>query len=203
MTFCSTTRLLALLAALFTFAGIAAAQGPVANSSSTTSNLAVSANFQTALQLDISQAVGGVTVGGSAGTYTLEFGNVNGLGIGSPAANVTKAAASGGYLYTTPIELTPAFSGFSVATASITVEQDASDDAGSQAAIREGSSASIASSTVALSGSSATPFTTSATNGTAITRYLGIYVPNNNNSTAANAGARSINLIYTISVVED
>ncbi|OLE55445.1 MAG: hypothetical protein AUG51_03015 [Acidobacteria bacterium 13_1_20CM_3_53_8] len=201
MTSGSPIRILLLLAALFAFAGIAAAQaGPCSNCSSATSDLAVSANIQTAMQLDISTATGGVNVGGSSGSYTLDFGDVNGLGVGSPSANVTKAAVRGGYLYTTPISLTPNFSGFTGTEASIVVEQDSSDSAAAQDAVREGSSASISISTVQLTGGSATAFTSSAANGTPITRYVGIVAYNDNSSAAANAGSRSINLVYTISV---
>jgi hypothetical protein len=200
MSFKSSFRLLVLAAAVFAFAGIAAAQGTVYNTSPSTSNLAVSATVQSALNLDISSDVAGVTVGGTAGsgTFTLDFGNVNGLGLGTPSANVTKTAVSGGFLYTTPITLTPNFSGFTGSAASIKVEQAASDDAPSKAAAREGSSAGINSSTVPTTG--ATAFTASASSGTPITRYVGVKVLNDNNTANANAGARSINLVYTISV---
>jgi hypothetical protein len=201
MSFKSSFRLLVLVAAVFAFAGIAAAQGTVYNTSPSTSNLAISATVQSALNLDISSDVAGVTVGGTAGsgTFTLDFGNVNGLGLGTPSANVTKTAVSGGFLYTTPITLTPNFSGFvGYSAASIKVEQAVSDDAPSKAAAREGSTASINSATVLTTG--ATAFTVEATSGTPITRYVGVKVLNDNNTANANAGARSINLVYTISV---
>ena len=127
-----------LLAAVFLCAGTASAQGPVNGAAVTTSNLAVSATFQSALQLDIATATAGSTVGGSLGVYTLGFGNVNGLGIGTPGTNITRTSVSGGYMYTTPITLTPGFSGFAGATATVTVGQDAADDAASKSAAREG-----------------------------------------------------------------
>jgi hypothetical protein len=200
MSFSATLRFGILLGALLICSGAVMAQGPCSNCSSASSELAVSATVQTAMRLDLSQATGGVSISGSNGSYTLDFGNVNGLGIGAPSANVTKVAVTGGYLYTTPVKLTPAFSGFTTSNAEIKVEEDSSDDAASQAAVREGNSASISSSTVELVGGSATPFTSTATNGTPITRYVGVFVPNDNNSAAANAGSRSINLVYTISV---
>ena len=79
-----------LLAAVLLCAGTAKAQGPVNGAATTTSNLAVSATFQTALSLDITTATAGSTVGGSLGVYTLAFGNVNGLGFGTPGPTLPR-----------------------------------------------------------------------------------------------------------------
>jgi hypothetical protein len=198
MIFNSPVRLLVLIAAVLAVAGIAAAQGPVYDTTTTTSNLAVSATFQSALQLDITTAAAGSTVSGSAGIYTLGFGNVNGLGLGTPGANITKTSVSGGYMYTTPITLTPSFSGFAGTTASITIGQDAADDAASKSAAREGAAA--ASVAVLPAVASATVVTTTAANGTPFDRYIGVFVPNANNGGVALAGSRSMNLVYTITV---
>ena len=187
-----------LLAVLFLCAGTAAAQGPVFNAATSTSNLAVSATFQSALQLDIATATAGSTVGGSAGTYTVSLGNVNGLGLGTAATNVTKTAVTGGFMYTTPITLTPSFSGFSGTAASITVGQDASDSAASKSAAREGAEASSVAVLPAVA--SATLITTTAATGTSFDRYIGVFVPNANNGGVALAGSRSMNLVYTITV---
>jgi hypothetical protein len=200
MTFSSSLRLLVLTAVILAFAGLASAQ-TVYNTSPSTSNLAVSATVQSALNLDISSDDAGATVSGlsGSGAFTLNFGNVNGLGLGTPSSNVTKTAVTGGYLYTTPIKLTPNFSGFvGYSAASIKVEQSAFDDDPSKAAAREGSSAAINAATVLTTG--ATPFTVLASNGTPIQRFIGVKVLNSNNTDNANAGARSINLVYTISV---
>src|SRR5438874_8542268 len=73
---------------LFAFAGAAAAQvGPVRNGVTSASLLYLRANAQNALQLDISTAAGGATVTGatgnnSTGVFSLDFGNVYGLGMG-------------------------------------------------------------------------------------------------------------------------
>jgi uncharacterized membrane protein YtjA (UPF0391 family) len=195
MKFNSQLRLVALLAALFAFAGMAAAQGPVNDAAVTTSNLAASATFQTALRLDITTATAGSTVGGTSGLYTLAFGNVNGLGLGIPGTNITRTAVSGGYMYTTPITLTPGFSGFAGATATITVGQDAADDAASKSAAREGAAAATVAVLPAVA--SATLITAAATNGTSFDRYIGVFVPSGNGGVNM-AGSRSMNLVYTI-----
>jgi hypothetical protein len=164
----------------------------------TTSNLAVSATFQTALQLDIATASAGSTVGGSLGSYTLSFGNVNGLGLGTPGTNITRTAVSGGFMYTTPITLTPSFSGFATTTASITVGQVASDDANSKSAAREGADADSVATLPAVA--VARIITTTAATTTPFDRYIGVFVPTANNAGVASAGSRSMNLVYTITV---
>lgn len=201
MTFNYTLRLVVLLTALFAFAGIAAAQGPVYNTNVTTSKLAVSATFQSALQLDIAtaDAGAGLTVSGSDGVYTMNFGDVNGLGLGDVASTITKTAVTGGFMYTTPIKLTPSFSGFATgAAAAITVGQDISDDAASKSAAREG--AAFDSVSVLPAVGSARVVAATAANGTSFDRYIGVFVPNANNSGVALAGSRSMNLVYTITI---
>jgi hypothetical protein len=176
-------------------AAIAVAQGPTSNSATTTSELEMTANVQTAVQLNISQGTGGATVNGSnaTGLYSVDFGNVNGLGLGSPASGVTVVADSTGALYKTPINLTPVYSGFTTETATISVEQDPSGD--TQLA-REGSSSISPSSTV----SDSTPATvaTGGASGTAIERFVGLYV-----SRTEPAGAKSATLIYTVTVEDN
>ncbi|HEV2913744.1 MAG TPA: hypothetical protein VGX92_10740 [Pyrinomonadaceae bacterium] len=181
-----------LLAALFAFGGAAYAQGPVINGSSTTSELEMSATVQTAVQLNISTGAGGATVSGSnsTGLFSVSFGNVNGLGLGTPAAGVSVVANGSGALYKTPINLTPIYSGFTTETATIEVEQDA---AGDTALAREGNSSISSASTVSTS----TPASVASggASGSAIERYVGMYV-----SRSEAAGAKSATLIYTITV---
>ncbi len=173
-------------------AGIAAAQGPAIDSTTTTSELEMSATVQTAVQLNISTGAGGATVSGSnaTGLFNVSFGNVNGLGLGTPAAGVTVVTDASGALYKTPVNVTPVFSGFTTETATIEVEQDA---AGDTALTREGNSSISAASTV----STTTPASVAsgAESGVAIERYVGMYV-----SRSETAGAKSATLIYTITV---
>jgi hypothetical protein len=192
MTFRSPFRFLTLLAVLFVFGGAAYAQGPSVGSASTTSELEMSATVQTAVQLNISTGSGGATVSGSnsTGLFSLSFGNVNGLGLGTPAAGVSVVADASGALYKTPINLTPVYSGFTTETATIEVEQDA---AGDTALAREGTSSISSSSTVSTS----TPASVAsgAASGVVIERYVGMYA-----ARSEAAGAKSATLIYTITV---
>lgn len=188
--------------ALFVFAGTAAAQGTVYDASSTFSTLTMTATVQTALNLDISTHGSGATVTGTAGSgaFGLDFGNVNGLGLGTPASNVSKAAVTGGFLYTTPIVLTASYSGFAGETASIKVHQPAADGAAAVDMAREGSSASILSGTLPASAVAATAFNAAVTNGQSIDRYVGVLVRNANAGATDEAGTRTMHLVYTISV---
>lgn len=192
MTFRSPLRFAFALAALFVFGGAAYAQGPVVDASTTTSELEMSATVQTAMQLNISTGSGGATVSGSnaTGLFSLSFGNINGLGLGTPAAGVSVVADASGALYKTPVNLTPVYSGFTTETATIEVEQDA---AGDTSLAREGNSSISSSSTVSTS----TPasVTSGGASGVAVERYVGMYA-----ARSEAAGAKSATLIYTITV---
>lgn len=192
MTFRSPFRFALLLAALFVCGGSAYAQGPAVGAAMTTSELEMSATVQTAVQLNISTGAGGATVSGSnsTGLFQVSFGNVNGLGLGTPAAGVSVVADASGALYKTPVNLTPVYSGFTTETATIEVEQDA---AGDTALAREGNSSISAASTVSTS----TPASVASgsESGVAVERYVGVYV-----SRSEAAGAKSATLIYTITV---
>jgi hypothetical protein len=179
MTLLSHIRPLLLAVATLSIAGVAAAQGPVVGSNTTTSELAMSATVETAVQLNI-----------STGLFSLSFGNVNGLGVGTPAAGITIVTDASGALYKTPINLTPLYSGFSTETATITVSQDA---AGDTALAREGDANISSSSTV----STTTPATvaTGRASGVAFERFVGLYIPR-----TEVAGAKTATLIYTITV---
>lgn len=177
---------------VFVCAGITAAQGPVINASSTTSELEMSATVQTAVQLNISTGSGGATVSGSnsTGLFNISFGNINGLGLGTPAAGISVVVDSSGALYKTPINLTPVYSGFTTETATIEVQQDA---AGDTALAREGNASINAGSTVSTS----TPASVASGGASevAIERYVGMYA-----ARTEAAGSKSATLIYTITV---
>jgi hypothetical protein len=180
------------LAALFVFAGTAAAQGPVFDNNTTTSNLEMTATVQTAVQLNISTGTGGATVSGSnsTGLFSIAFGNVNGLGVGNTQnANIAVVADGSGALYKTAINLTPVYSGFDTETADITVEAGSSGD---EALAREGSSSISSSSTVSSTPASAV---SNAASGSNNERYVGFYI-----SRGEAAGAKTATLIYTITV---
>lgn len=177
-----------ILLALLALAGTAAAQGPSVTTT-TTSNLEMSATVETAVQLNMSTGSGGATLSGSnaTGLFSIAFGNVNGLGAGTPATGITVVADSTGALYKTPINLTPVYTGFAVSgTAHVTVDKGSSGD---EALAREGNSSISSASTVITSHSCFA----SAASGSDNERWVGFYIPRN-----TLAGAKTATLIYTI-----
>lgn len=191
MTFNNPLRFAVLFAALLVFAGTAAAQsGPVIDADTTNSQLEMTAEVQTALQLNISTGIGGATVSGSnaTGLFSIDFGSVNGLGLGTPSAGVVVAADGSGALYKTPINLTPVYSGFNGDTADVTVIGGASGD---EDLAREGSSSISSSSTVAVSHGAFT----GAASDSANERFVGFYIPR-----TEVAGAKTATLIYTVTM---
>jgi hypothetical protein len=194
---------LVLAAAVLLFAGDAVAQGPATNRNSAGAALTITATVVPALYLQISSASGGAAVTGttgpaSTGASALDFGNVNGLGMGSPAAGVSVVTTDqSGALYTTALTLTPYFSGFSSSTtATITVVLDPSNSLGSTAELYEGSSGATASTV-----STTTPdiITSTATSSTPIRRYLGLFIKNSAHQSPVNE-TLSARLVYEITV---
>jgi hypothetical protein len=191
MTLTNSLRFAVSLVVLFVCAGIAAAQGPVIDSNSTTSELEMSANVQTSVQLNISTN-GGATVNGdnATGLFTINLGDVNGLGQGTPAAGVSVAIDGSGATYSTPINLTPVYSGFTTESAVVTVEAGGSAD---QLIAREGGSAATMSAVT-------TPVVafSNAASDSLNTRYVGFRI-----ARTEAAGAKEATLIYTVTVQLD
>ncbi len=177
-------------AVLFVCAGIAAAQGPVVDNNTTTSELSMTAMVQTAVRLEISTGNGGAEVTGENGEFSISFGEINGLGLGEPAAGIDVVVNGSGALYKTPINLTPIYSGFTTETATIEVEQDA---AGDTAMAREGDASITFNSTVPTAQPS--PVVSGAASGVAIPRWVGMYA-----ARTEAAGSKTATLIYTITV---
>jgi hypothetical protein len=193
MNFVKSLRFAVFFLSVFACAGIAAAQGPASNTNTTTSELEMTANVQTAVQLNISTGSGGATVSGSnsTGLFSINFGDVNAFGLGTPASGVSVVADSdfSGATYSSPINLTPVFSGFaSGAAADVTVEAGASAD---QAIAREGSAAN------SMSEVTTTPagVISNAASGSANTRYVGFRI-----ARTEEAGPKTATFIYTVTV---
>jgi len=175
------------------------AQGSCVACTSVNSTLTLTATVETAIQLNIATAAGGAVVtDGGSGAFSVPFGNVNGLGVGTPAAGVSVSSSGSGATYTSPVSVTPSFSGFANSTASVKIYQDSSTSAASQAAAREGSAAgSVAS--VPTTQAAANTVTATAASAVAITRYVGVFVSNANGGSAV-SGTLSPKFIYQVTV---
>lgn len=189
MTLKNSLRSAAFFATVFACAGIAAAQVGPTNTNSTTSELEMSATVETALQLNISTHGSGATVTGSnaTGLFALNFGTLNGMGTGSPSANVSVVADGTGATYSTPINLTPVYTGFTTESADVTVEEGASAD---QAIAREGATAG----TMSAVTTPVAAFSNAASESNN-TRYVGFRI-----ARTEPAGAKEATLIYTVTV---
>jgi hypothetical protein len=183
-----TFRFSSLLLALCAFAGTAAAQ------SGTAPQLEMTATVQTAMQLNISTGDSGAeVVDGGGGAFSIAFVNVNGLGLGSPAAGINVVVNGSGALYKTPINLTPIFSGYTTERANVSVLAGTSGD---EDLAREGNGSISSSSTV--SGVTPAPVVVQANSGSNNERWIGFFIPR----TEA-AGAKTATLIYTLTVEDD
>jgi hypothetical protein len=179
------------LVAMFAFAATASAQGP-ALGANTSSNLEMTASVETAVQLNIS---GTAVIGSnSTGLFSVAFGNVNALGIANavPTTGVTVSASGSGALYTTPISLTPIFTGFGPGfTASIGVTAGISGD---EDLAREGDSVG------SLNSPSLTPrpVMSGKASESSNAQVVGFFIPR-----AEIAGNKTATLIYAITVVDE
>jgi len=152
---------------------------------------------QDAVQLTLSTATGGVTISPAA-DFAMNFGNVNGLGIG-PAAGLTTVAAAGGVIYGTPYLLNPVFTDFTSTTGTLSVY--ASTAFAHPAVLHLDDSAASAGPYAAISVTAGAPtqITNAAHDRTSVTRYLGLFVSNVNGATAF-TGTDNATLTFTMTV---
>jgi len=154
-----------------------------------------SENIQTAVGFTLASAAGGLAV--MPGTdYSINFGNVNGIGV-SPAVGITIVPAAGGAIYSTPYLLQPVFSGFASTTATLKVY--VSMDFVHPAILQLDDSPAPGGPYNAISKSSGaqTLLTSTVTTNTILTRYLGIFVSGVNGA-GAFTGSDNATLTYTL-----
>lgn len=150
---------------------------------------------QTAVQLTLGTAAGGLTIS-PASDYAADYGSVNGLGIG-PGANLTTTSVAGGTVYSTPYLINPAYADFSSTTATIKVALTVNfvhptvlqlDDSSSSG----GPFTQITSTPLTI--------TTTAASRSSITRFLGLFVSSTNNGAGAFTGSDTATLTFTLTV---
>src|SRR5262249_58259993 len=130
--------------------------------------------------------------------YAVDFGNVNGLGIGNPTCGAVAVSPSNA-TYSTNYQVTPSYSGFTATSATIDVFANAFNHPGTLSLV-EGATAGTMTAVPTSSGSH--QFAASAS-GTAMSRYLGIVVSNANGvaafpGTAAASGADNTVVTFTL-----
>lgn len=165
--------------------------------------LKVSLNVQTAVQLTLATGASGCTISpGGGGDFSLNFGNVNGLGVGTPSCGSVSSTSSNA-TYATSYQLTASYSGFTTTSGSAVVVTTPGFTNSSALTLGEGSSASGPFTNVPSTGSAVSIATT--TSGAAVARALAVTVSNANGAgafpgTSGASGADSAILTFTLTV---
>ena len=152
---------------------------------------------QTAVRLNLASATGGLTVTPNA-DYSMNFGNVNGLGFG-PAAGLTTTAAAGGVVYSTPYLLQPAFTDFTSTTATIKVFASANFAHPASLQMRDAAASAGPFTAIGTTAATATQITATASDRSSNTRFLGLFVSNVNGATSFRGGDNAT-LTFTLTV---
>jgi hypothetical protein len=156
-----------------------------------------SQTVQTAVSLTLATATGGLTITPTA-DYSINFGNVNGLGIG-PGAGLTVSSASSGVVYATPYLLKPIFTDFASTKASIKVLVTTNFAHPSILQLEDGAANTGPFTAIGTTTTAATTITTTAADRSTITRFLGLFVANTSGA-GAFTGSDNATLTFTMTV---
>jgi hypothetical protein len=152
---------------------------------------------QTAVSLTLATATGGLTVSPSV-DYAMNFGNVNGLGFG-PGAGLTVSSAAGGVVYATPYLLKPIFTDFSSIKATIKAVTTTNFAHPLVLQLRDAAASTGPFNTIGTTTATAATITTTAADRSTITRFLGLFVSNQNGANAF-TGSDAATLTFTMTV---
>lgn len=177
----------------------ASASTTASNGNTVAPTLVVNATLQSAVSLTLATGTSGTPCtisAGGGGDYNISFGNVNGLGVGTPTCG-TVTSTSSNATYTTSYQLTATYAGFSAATGTAVVLTTAGFTHSSLLSLGEAATTAGPFTTIPASGSTVSiPATTSAA---AISRALSLTVSNSNGGSSF-AGADSATITFTLTV---
>lgn len=174
-----------------------------ATSTDTVTLALLNETVQSAVQLTVGTAAGGLAVGNSGGPlvdpFSMNFGNVNALGIG-PAAGLTTVAQAGGIIYSTPYNVLPVFADMNQTAATVNACVSTTFTHSAILSLSDSATGSVGSfSNISTNCGAATSLTGSAGNRSTVARYLGLFVSNVNGATAF-TGLDNATLTYTLTV---
>jgi hypothetical protein len=157
--------------------------------------LAISVNVQSAVELTLATGATGPTpcTINTASDYSMSFGNVNGLGVGTPTCGAVTSVTASDATYATSYRLTPRFSGQTSTTASVVLTAPAFAHP-TVLTLKEGAT---------TGGLTAVPSTpgpaqiTALNSGATVERYLAVTV---SNAPSGYAGADSTTVTFTMTV---
>jgi len=148
------------------------------NTNTVAPTLVISVNVQSAVQLTLATGTSGPTPcainAGGGGDYNLSFGNVNGLGVGTPTCGAVASVTSSDATYATSYQLTPSFSGLSSTTASVVLTAAAFANP-SILTLKEGATTGTLTAVPSAPGPAQI---TGLSSSVAVERYLGVTVSN-------------------------
>jgi hypothetical protein len=150
--------------------------------------------LQSAIGMTLSTDPSGVNISASS-DYSLNFGNVNGLGI-SPAAGLTTSNVAGGMLYSTPYLFQPSFAGFGVTAATVSVYVSSNFIHPTILELRDSTSSGGPYTAISKVQATPTVFGSTFSNQSSNQRYLGLFVSSVNGATSF-TGADSAILTFT------
>jgi len=165
---------------------------------STTATLQLTANLQSVIQLTLATAPSGLTVTPGS-DYSMNFGNVNALGIGTPSAGLTKIAAANGTIYSTPYLVQPFFADQSSTTGKVKINVSTPFNHASYLELDDAATCCSAGSFAVIpSTPPSTAQIASASSGSSVTHYLGLRVIKGNGP--GTFGSDNAVLTFTLTV---
>ena len=180
------------------------------NTNTVSPTLQISATIQKAVQLTLSTGTAAVThctVVPTGGTpdYTMNFGTVDALGVNTGNCNKFNPANAGvdNAIYWSDYNLTPVFTSQSTANNTITAQVTTNFAVSNIFIVRDSANSSTvpasAAAFTAVGTATADTIATNATNGTALTRFIGVAVKPDNGATVG-TGAQSATVTFTLTV---
>ncbi len=172
------------------------------NTASATLTLQVS--VQNAVQFTLATASGGLAISPAA-DFLIDFGSVNGLGVGTPLAGLTKNPLANGVIYATPYLIQPRFSDFTSSTGSVYAYVSSDFANPNTVSLQDATAVSGPFAAIGKSSATANTITNTAASGSTTTRYLGLFVSSANGPGAfpgsgASSGTDTATLTFTLTV---
>lgn len=158
----------------------------------------VSVTVQSAVQLILATGTSGCTISAGSGTdYQMSFGNVNGLGIGTPTCGVLSATTASNATYATTYQLTASYAGQSATTGPAVVVTTAGFTHSSILTLGEAATTAGPFTTIPSSGSAVS--ISAPTSGAAINRAMSVTVANTNGGSSY-TGSDNATVTFTLTV---
>jgi len=203
------TKRVLIIAAFALLAASAMAGTQNTNTNTVSPTLQITVNVQSAIRLTLATGTSAaahctVTAAGGAPDYSMNFGTVDALGINSPSCGTVSADPTSGAIYWSDYNLTPSFANESASNNTIKAQVTTNFAANSPASIVRDSANSNTVPTqfsdfTAISTGSADTIATNATNGIALTRFIGVKVAPTNGASVV-TGSQNATVTFTLTV---